>query len=250
MESNRVAAFLKTSVPAHFQDICDAVDLLYDELEYTKSDLSKDLMLAQESDDFTLAREILNIQETLSNTMLSIRTFLDNYGTEDALEGVNEKFDEKTQALVETERPDYSLYDMDDTVACDIENTPVTFRKPAAFSLNGERYVVTKWKTLLSKLTDLLYEKNPAIIRNMVSEARQPGRKRVRMSLNKEEIYSPVRIADSDIWLETNCSAASIRESVLILLERYGIPSSQMKVYFRRDYAALHENDDVAEGNQ
>jgi hypothetical protein len=57
-------------------------------------------------------------------------------------------------------------------------------------------------------------------------------------------IHSPVKIAGSNIWLETNRSASDIRRSILVLLERYGEPVDSVKVYFRRDYAALHAEDD------
>jgi hypothetical protein len=133
---------------------------------------------------------------------------------------------------------------MDDTVAYDIKDTPVTFKRPAAFSYKGKKYVVTKWKAMLSKLCELLYKENPQIIRGMVTEERQAGVRRVKMSENKSEIHSPVKIAGSNIWLETNRSASDIRRSILVLLERYGEPVDSVKVYFRRDYAALHAEDD------
>jgi hypothetical protein len=139
---------------------------------------------------------------------------------------------------------DYSQYDMDDTVAYDIEDTPVTFKRPAAFSYKGRRYPVTKWKTMLSKLCDLLYKENPEIITGMVNEERQPGVRRVKMSKNKSDIHRPVKISGSDIWLETNRSASDIRVSILVLLDRYREPVDSVKVYFRRDYAALHAEDE------
>lgn len=243
MGYNQVAEFLRQKTPAHFKDICGAVDLLSDELEYTKAALSKDLISAQSRDDYAQAREILDMQEELSRAILSIREFLDDNDTEDAQEDISKGLDETEQPQAEMKRPDYRQYGTDDTVAYDIENTPVTFKRPAAFSLNGKRYTVTKWKTLFSKLCDLLYEENPTIIQNMVNEARQPGKKRVKMSFNKTDLHRPVKIANSDIWLETNRSAANIREAILTLLERYGIPANQVKVYFRRDYAALHADD-------
>lgn len=133
---------------------------------------------------------------------------------------------------------------MDDTVAYDIEDTPVTFKRLAAFSFHGKRYPVTKWKALLVKLCDILYKENPAIMREMSTEERQPGKKRVKMSTNKAEIHIPAKIAGSDIWVETNRSASDIRKSILVLPERYNVSSEHLKVYFRRDYAALHADDD------
>lgn len=67
------------------------------------------------------------------------------------------------------------------------------------------------------------------------------------MSANKADIHSPEKIAGSNIWLETNRSAADIRKSILVLLERYGKTAESVKVYFRRDYVALHEDDTLPE---
>jgi hypothetical protein len=133
---------------------------------------------------------------------------------------------------------------MDDSVAYDIKDTPVTFKRPAAFSYTGDRYTVASWKAMLLKLCDLLYKENPNIILNMVNEERQAGVRRVKMSRNKSDLLSPAKIPGSDIWLETHRSASAIRLSILVLLERYNKTTDSVKVYFRRDYAALHADDE------
>lgn len=245
MELHRLADLIKTYSPAHFRDICAVLTSLNDELEYTKAMLSADLMSAQNQDDFPRAREILDVQEELSQRITDLRNLLAEYDVEEEVVEPDEIPSDDEENSEPGERVDYSLYDMDDTVAYDIEDTPVTFKRPAAFSLNGKRYQVTKWKTMLVKLCDLLYKKDPAIIDGMVGEARQPGIRHVKMSQNKADIHSPQRIAGSNIWIETNRSAADIRKWILILLERYDLPTESVKVYFRRDYAALHADDEI-----
>lgn len=49
-----------------------------------------------------------------------------------------------------------------------------------------------------------------------------------------------MKLAGSDIWVETNRSAADIRRAILILLDYYNIPTESVKVYFCRDYGAMH----------
>lgn len=109
--------------------------------------------------------------------------------------------------------------------------------------IKGKRYTVTKWKTFLAELCSILYKEDPSIIRAMANGVRQPGKKRVKMSVNKADINSPVKIAGSDIWVETRRSAADIRRAILILLDYYNIPTESVKVYFRRDYTAMHADD-------
>lgn len=244
MELQRLVELIKNYSPAHFKDVCGSLSSLSDELEYTKAALSKDLIAAQDNDNFPKAREILDVQEELSKKIALINKLLSDSGAEVEEHDVEISEVESTDTA---RRPDYNLYDMDDTVAYDIEDTPVTFKRLAAFSYKGKRYPVTKWRSLLSKLCDILYKEDPSIIKAMTNEARQPGKKRVKMSINKADIHSPVKIDGSDIWVETNRSAADIRKSILVLLNRYGIPTESVKIYFRRDYAALHADDGQSE---
>lgn len=246
MQINRLAELIEKYSPAHFRDICVALSSLSDELEYTKAALSNELMNAQKHDDFSQAREIIDMQEELSQKITLIQAMLPNMGTEDMIPNQDQEESEDMSGTC-LERTDYSLYDMDDTVAYNIKDTDVTFKRPAAFSFRGKKYPVTKWKALLAKLCDILYKEDPTIINRMAREPRQPGKKRVKMSVNKADIHSPVKIAESNIWLETNRSASDIRDSILILLGNYGISDNMLKVYFRRDYAALHAEDDQSE---
>lgn len=243
MELQQLAELIKKYSPSHFDDICNTLASLSTELELTKKVLSKDLMEAQKQDSFSKAREILDAQEELSQMIIMIRKRLSEFGVETNGTYEDDIEDNDEHISDAAERPDYSLYSMDDTVAYDIEDTKVTFKRPAAFSYKGKRYPVTKWKTLLSKLCDILYMENPTVIRDMVNNTRQQGTPYIKMSTNKADIHSPIKIADSNIWIETNRSAADIRKYIIVLLERYSIPTQSVKVYFRRDYAALHGDD-------
>ena len=77
----------------------------------------------------------------------------------------------------------------------------------------------------------------------MANGVRHPRKKRVKMSVNKADIHSSVKIAGSDIWVETNRSAADIRRTILALLDYYDIPTESVKVYFRCDYASMNVDD-------
>ena len=246
MDVNKLAERLERLSPEHFRDIYAAIDMLCDELGYTKTSLGKDLMKAQENDDFSTAREILDTQENLLHAMNIIQQFLSEYELEQAPEDAvsEEELPITEDETDEVERIDYSQYDMDDTVAYDIENTPVTFKRPAAFSYKGKRHPVTKWKTLLVQLCGIFYREQPDVIRSMVGEERQPGQRRVKLSLNPDELHSPAQITNSGIWIETNRSAANIRAWILLIMERLGVPYEEVKVFFRRDYAALHSQDE------
>ncbi|MCR5602771.1 MAG: hypothetical protein K6G27_03605 [Lachnospiraceae bacterium] len=240
MELDKLTLLVKRQSPMHFRDICAALEVVSDELMYTKAALSNDLIKAQNRDNFALAREILDAQEALTEYMSSICNYLEQYmenepDTEDDADLV-EEYDQD-------EKIDYSLYKMDDTVEYPLKDTPVTFKRPAGFSLSGVLYKVSTWRMMLSQTCNVLYKKDPNIILEMVAEKRERGKRQVKMSRNKNDIYSPALIKGSDIWVETNRSASEIRRMMITLFERYGISVDDVKVYFSRDYTELHKND-------
>lgn len=235
MDHQKLADLLRLYAPKQFVDAYTSIELLSEELEEAKEALTTALMEAQSQDDYQKAHEILDMKEGLTAIIHDIQAFLS---------GLGEAVEEAEQVISENEEPqerrDYSLYGVDDTVAYDIADTQVTFKRPAAYTFCGTRYQVNNWKSLLCGLCGKLYAKDPSILRAMVDEPRQHGIARVKLSLVPTDLIRPVKIPESEIWVETNRSASDIRKNVLTLLERYGIPSDLFKVYFRRDYSALH----------
>lgn len=255
IDMEQLADFIKINAPAHFRGICSSLKSLTDELECTKNDLAKMLISAQSQENFSKAHEILDAQEALTQTISEISIFINELGIDQTIqtfESEDAVSKEETEKNVDTyeNRVDYSQYAMDDTIAYNITDTPVTFKRLSAFSLNGQRYPVTKWKQMLVVLCGLLYKKDASIIQGMVNEKRSPGKRRVRMSERQTDLHSPMLIPGSNIWIETNRSAADLCKWVLILLDRYSISPDSMKVYFRRDYAALHANEPAENGEK
>lgn len=86
METDHLAKLLRQKTPAHFRDICGALSMLGEELEYTKAALSNDLMTAQNNDDYVAAREILDAQEEILHKVSAIHKFLKDYEDDDSAE--------------------------------------------------------------------------------------------------------------------------------------------------------------------
>lgn len=246
IDSERLIYLLKEYTPAHYKFICEHILSLADELEYIKTLLTKDLMTAQNRDEFSKSHEIIDIQETLSAKISDLKKLIADSGfkpEELSAEETEEQDNKANTAFYDhnAEKPNYELYSLDNTVAYDIENADVTFKKLYAFSYNGSNYPVKTWKTFLSTLCNILYEQDSSIIRAMLIESKHPGERYVKLSKKKSALQRPVEIADSNIYIESNRSADDIRSYILVLLKHYNIPTKAVKVYFRRDYAPLHE---------
>jgi hypothetical protein len=239
MEINQLTELLKTEAPAHLKEICTTLRDLSNKMEYVKYALSNNLLAAQNQDDFSKAHKIIDAQEELTMRIDKIQQYLEYADIEETESETTKDVQQKSSVL--GDRIDYSQYNTDDTVAFPLADASVTFKKPAAFTFERKRYAVTNWKEMLVKLCNILYSKNPQIIREMMNEKRQLGKVGVKMSTNKENIHSPVRIADSNIWIETNRSAADIQKKMLAILEIYELPLDSVLFFFRRDYTVLHE---------
>lgn len=232
MEVKDLTELIKTYIPSHLCDMCAILAFLVDEMENAKATLTADLFNAQSQNDFSKARVTLDTLEELSKRISDVRKTFAELDIEEEQEEFEDVVLDDGGSTESGEQVDYSQYDMNASVAYDIEDTPVTFKRPVAFSFNGKQYKVTTWKTMLTKLCELLYKKNPEILKSMVGEERQPGYRRVKMSTNKIGFHSPVMIPGSNIWIETNRSASDLRGYILALLNRYGIPVESVKIYF------------------
>lgn len=256
MDMEQLTVFVRNNMPAHYRDICTSLKSLTDELEYTKIGLSNMLISSQNRDDYLKAHEIIDAQEALAKCISEINDFLNEIGADNFDSLVNaeaekdEFFSQQTEvqnnAVSSKERIDYRLFETDDTVAYSITDTPVTFKRPSAFSLNDRKYQATTWKDMLVRLCGLLYKKDANTICDMVGEKRRHGQRRVRMSFESADLNSPMLIPGSNIWVETRRSAKDIRKSILVLLERYSISPDNMKVYFNKDFTALHAKENAS----
>jgi hypothetical protein len=102
-------------------------------------------------------------------------------------------------------------------------------RKPRSFILCGERYSATKWTELLFSLCSVLYDKYPAEF-PILLELR--GSKRQYVSTSASGMLAPVRIADSNYYVETNWSAPDTVKLCNRILDKIGIDESEFVVEY------------------
>ena len=76
---------------------------------------------------------------------------------------------------------------------------------PAAFLLDGARYEVTSWRQMLVRLSEELVRKEGPSFTERVLPLK--GRKRAYFSRQPDDLFEPLRIAGSDLYVEGNLSA-------------------------------------------
>lgn len=76
-----------------------------------------------------------------------------------------------------------------------------------AFTFKGTRYPVTSWREMLLKITNIMLSANKEQFDNVLN---LQGRKRLYFTKNPNELRSPKRVDNTDIYVEANLSANGI----------------------------------------
>lgn len=116
-----------------------------------------------------------------------------------------------------------------------------THKRPFAFKIEGQKVMVNTWQEMLIKTVEILFKKDRAKMESFATDEEMNGRKMKYFSLqNKANMRKPVKISDVEFYVETNRSANSIRNSIIKMLQRYGLKITDFKIYLRADYSDLH----------
>ena len=121
------------------------------------------------------------------------------------------------------ERIDYDAFRVDETVPYDLSSV-ITNKKPAAFSLYGQKIDVDSWKQMLLQTCPDLQ-----------------GRKRPYFSRDGVGLDTPAKIPDADLYVETHVSARYLKKMISKLLGKYNIPEEEYLIYLKKDFTTLHE---------
>jgi len=99
--------------------------------------------------------------------------------------------------------------------------------KIKAFYFENEKYNVSSWKDMLLKILELLLKKHPEKINLLLN---LKGRKRPYFSKNKLELREPLKLFNTDIYVETNLSANQIAKISRDILKVFGYLENIVKV--------------------
>ncbi len=100
-------------------------------------------------------------------------------------------------------------------------------RSITGFCFRNTRYEVKTWKGLLVKLSEILYNTHGDEFQKALS---LKGRKRTYFVHDKNRLNSPAKVGNSNIFVETNLSANSIKQLCDKLLSIFGYADSDLKI--------------------
>ena len=137
------------------------------------------------------------------------------------------------------ERIDYEQYRVDESVSYPLDSV-ITNKKPAAFSLYGERYEAGSRKQVLLRTCAALNRMDPMLFASLERDPELQGRKRPYFSGSGEGLDAPVKVPDADVFEETHVSARYLKKMIRRLLMKFSIPEEEYRIYLRKDFTVLH----------
>lgn len=235
---------LNEYVPDKVIDIVTVIESLSQELESAKASLKSNMLIAQNREDYVTSRAIIDLQEDIATKIADLNQVISSpvlqlrHSTSSEFAEI-----ENHMSNEDAERIDYSLYATDETIAYDLLNTPVTKKRPAAFSFKGYKYEAMTWQEMLLKLSGILYRENPAIMKRLADDYSE-GKHRISISSTSNGMRNPKIIPGSNLYFETNKNALDICRTMGKLLTKYGYLADSVKVFIRRDYSLLHHDEE------
>ncbi|MGA2310274.1 MAG: hypothetical protein ABSG57_12110 [Candidatus Bathyarchaeia archaeon] len=95
-----------------------------------------------------------------------------------------------------------------------------TGHRPASVSIAGRRYVVKSWRDILLNSCEFVYAMNPSAFPKIL-ELR--GTKRVWFSRRANQLWEPIKIQGTDIFVDVNLNANGLVNRSLRVLRLFGL---------------------------
>lgn len=228
---NELIEAFKNDFPGEAIEIQECLDLLSQVLEEGVDSIKNKFNDVIDERDFIKWDLYKNIVQLIDNFRDQINGFASKLNVD-----VDENMDE---ADSERTIPNYENYRVDSNIPYTLYND-FTYKRPSGFELLGNRYEANDWKSVLLNICELLISKDYVIFELFLNDKSMNGKKLKYFSKDENELRSPRRIGNTDIFVMTNMSANQIRTLISSMLRKYKINLSECKIYLRADYSSLH----------
>ena len=228
---NELIEAFKNDFPGEAIEIQECLDLLSQVLEEGVDSIKNKFNDVIDERDFIKWDLYKNIVQLIDNFRDQINGFASKLNVD-----VDENMDE---ADSERTIPNYENYRVDTNIPYTLYND-FTYKRPSGFELLGNRYEANDWKSVLLNICELLISKDCVIFELFLNDKSMNGKKLKYFSKDENELRSPRRIGNTDIFVMTNMSANQIRTLISSMLRKYKINLSECKIYLRADYSSLH----------
>lgn len=233
MELTDLLKIIKEYFPEKAVDLSETLGLLQDTLDDTRNEIKKLIIEFYDQG----RHEKIEPHNRLGAALLDYIGRIQEI--QSALEP-DEKVHDSRLEVENQEISDYSEYIVDSQVIHNLHED-FTYKRPAAFELNGQKIEVKTWQQMLCKTCEMLLQKDTELFAHLEHDPAMRGRKQKLFSTNTTDMRNPCKLQDSELYVETNLSANAIRNLIIKILGRFGVRNADYKVYLRADYSGRHE---------
>lgn len=247
MNIEKILEFIDKEVPGHSEEIRSAMELLTNTVENTRCAIDGAVGKLATKREYNKANEYIQMSQELAEVVDFINSFNKKYTIiQDEKPGVPTEDDVQDEVETVNGKINYEKYRVDEDVAYNLY-TDFTHKKPAAFSMDGKKYPARKWQYVFIQTCELLVKKDPDIFNTFVADGMMQGRTRAYFSFAPEDIRKPKKITGTNIYVERNLSANTIRNIIINMLEKYNVSKTSYQIYLSKDLTPLHNDYEIKE---
>lgn len=231
---------LNSIIPTQLHELIAAIELVGDELKYTKAEIDKKLQVYANCQDYSKCTNCLQISKELSkylddiNRYININSLEYNKVSDEYCEvSDEERIDNEDKSPVE-----YESFKEDEYIMCDLFSI-FTHKKPVAFSFKQKIYMVSNWRKMLILMCELLCTENKNLFLSFASDKTLQGKKMPRFTQDKSKLRVFEKVKGSDIFIELNLSANDIRKEILAMLKKYNIATDAVVIYLAKESSSI-----------
>ncbi|MCM1048104.1 MAG: hypothetical protein NC433_06740 [Clostridiales bacterium] len=225
----KIVEFLLKETPEHAKEIYSAIGLLLNSIENTQSAI-EGMMKSIDKNDYAKLGEYYSMGKEVGKLKEKLSEIEKCFGFEkNIFQGNEEKL------------KDYEACRVDETVAHGVFENFI-HKRPAAFSLEGQKYYVRDWKQVLRMICELLNQRDSEIFDSFTRDTNMQGSSRTYFAYTDNNMNNGIRISGSNVYIETARNADCICKTIVKMLDKYNIPVTSVQIYLRSDYTSLHED--------
>ncbi|NLY46768.1 MAG: hypothetical protein GX053_12405 [Tissierella sp.] len=218
-------------------DLSESLELLKEVINSTIDEVSSRVAKEIISRNFDNINKYKDLAEKGSECEILIERMLALLESDD--KEIIRDFEE--EQLKETNHiPNYDEYQVDNSVEHSLLDN-FTHKRPYGFKfIRNDMYEANSWKDIFIKTCEILYDINPDKFKSFEDLPHMNGKKKKYFSSNPKDLRKEYRIR-SEIYVETNQSANTIRNIIVKILKEYKFKISDFKIYLRADYTELRK---------
>lgn len=225
--------FLKDNFPKIAIELKDCIDLFNEALNEAFREIQNGIQDAHKTGDLQKITDFNERSYQVSSLSKKIRTYYEIMST-------NDKSSNSNNSKKKISRINYDDFRVDPNVPHYLYEN-FTWTRPIKIQFRDTSVPVLSWKDVLVAACHLLYEENPTIFNTFIDDKQMRGRSRRYFRNSSTGMRKPAQIDGSDLYVETNMSANSIRDLITRMLQQYKINSKEMLIYLEKDLSLAHK---------